>query len=300
MNESTAATNVVRHDAESVAATFPALLVEARRVAQTVSAGLHGRRRAGPGETFWQHRPYAFGDPVSVIDWRQSARIADRLYVRENEWEIAAAVYLWRDPSKSLDFSSSKQTPTKRRRADVLATALSVLLSEAGERIGLLGEERRLFHGRNAPMRLLEALHIGDFEKVNAPPRAAHLQTGASVVLISDFYTDESEIAAAVAKYAGDGANGALLQLCDFAEEEFPFEGRTQFLDPEGADKLIFGETVKLAKKYHSAFAGHRDALRNIAEKAGWTFISHRTDKPPQTALLALYNALADARAWNI
>ncbi|HOP21282.1 MAG TPA: DUF58 domain-containing protein, partial [Amphiplicatus sp.] len=88
-----------RHEAEEAAALFPALMVEADRVAHTVAAGLHGRRRAGPGETFWQHRAYGFGDPVSAIDWRQSARAADRLYVRQNEWEAAAAVWIWRDAS---------------------------------------------------------------------------------------------------------------------------------------------------------------------------------------------------------
>ncbi len=122
MTDNTTAIDI-RRDAEAAAATFPALLVEAERIAQTVAAGLHGRRRAGPGETFWQHRPYSFGDPVSAIDWRQSARVASRLFVRENEWEAAAAVFLWRDPSASLNFASLRNVPLKRRRADILAVA---------------------------------------------------------------------------------------------------------------------------------------------------------------------------------
>ena len=126
------ATVAVRHEAESAAALFPPMLLEAERMAQAVSAGLHGRRRAGPGETFWQHRPYAFGDPVSMIDWRQSARAADRLYVRQNEWEAAAAAYLWRDPSHSLDYSSQKALPTKRYRADTLLAALTVFFVVMG------------------------------------------------------------------------------------------------------------------------------------------------------------------------
>ena len=108
----------IRQRAEEIAAAFPPLLIEAERIAHTVAAGLHGRRRAGPGETFWQHRAYAFGDPVSTIDWRQSARVADRLYVRQNEWDAAAAVWVWRDPSRSLDYASTRGLPTKRRRAD--------------------------------------------------------------------------------------------------------------------------------------------------------------------------------------
>ena len=164
----------VRHEAEKAAAQFPAMLLEAERIAQSVSAGLHGRRRAGPGETFWQHRPYAFGDSVSSIDWRQSARASSRLYVRQNEWEAAAAAYLWRDPSHSLDYASHKDWPTKRRRADILLTALTILLSQAGERIGLLADARRPFQGRTAPERMLEALNLDAFDDANgAPPAAA-------------------------------------------------------------------------------------------------------------------------------
>lgn len=292
-------TVAIRHEAEEAAALFPPLLVEAERIAQTVAAGLHGRRRAGPGETFWQHRPYAFGDPVSAIDWRQSARVADRLYIRQNEWEAAAAVYLWRDPSRSLDFASLKDIPSKRRRADVLAVALSILLSQAGERIGVLGEDRRPFHGRSAPARLLEALRIDSYDDALTAPPPAHLPSGARIAMFSDFFTDIAAVQSSVQSFAAAGAKGALIQICDPAEEDFPFEGRVEFKDVESSDRLIFGETASLSGAYKAKFAAHREALVNLARHAGWTFIAHRTDKPAQTALLSLYTALADARLWT-
>ena len=287
----------IRHDAEAAAATFPALLIEAERIAQTVAAGLHGRRRAGPGETFWQHRPYSFGDAVSSIDWRQSARAPSRLYIRENEWEAAAAVYLWRDPSASLNFASLKSIPHKRRRADVLATALAILLSQAGERIGLLGQDRRPFHGRGAPSRLLEAL-LTEKETASTPP-PAHPPSGARIVMISDFYTDLAAVEASVKTLAAGGASGALVQICDPAEEDFPFRGRVEFRDLESRDRLTFGDTGALADAYKTQFAAHRSALENIARGAGWSFIAHRTDKAAHHALLALFTALGDMRRWK-
>ncbi len=296
MNENTAAIDI-RRDAEAAAATFPALLVEAERIAQTVAAGLHGRRRAGPGETFWQHRPYSFGDPVSAIDWRQSAREASRLYVRENEWEAAAAVFLWRDPSASLDFASLGSIPQKGRRADILAVALSILLSQAGERIGLLGEERRPFHGRGAPARILEALMATD-QTGSAPP-PAHPRPGARVVMFSDFYSDIDAVASSVRTLAAGGATGALVQICDPAEEEFPYRGRVEFRDLESRDRLTFGDTGALAASYKSQFATHRRALETLAQGAGWTFLAHRTDRPAHHALLALFTALGDMRQWT-
>src|SRR5262249_22168003 len=79
--------------------------LEERRVAATVIHGLHGRRRAGPGENFWQYRRFVSGEPASRVDWRRSAR-DDHLYVREQEWEAAHTVWIWPDRSRSMYFAS--------------------------------------------------------------------------------------------------------------------------------------------------------------------------------------------------
>ncbi|GAB4525403.1 MAG: DUF58 domain-containing protein [Amphiplicatus sp.] len=284
----------IRRAAEDAAAAFPALMIDAERVAHAVASGLHGRRRAGPGETFWQHRAYTFGDPVSAIDWRQSARAADRLYVRQNEWEAAAAVWIWRDPTRSLDYACDPNLPTKRRRADVLAVALAILLAQAGERIGLIGARERPFHGRAAPALFLEALTAETFAESGARPPPAKIAAGARIVLLSDFFAEPDETASIVAGYAAEGARGALAQIVDPAEEDFPFIGRAEFEDLESRDRLLFGETGAIAGDYRAHFAAHRRALEDICRRYGWTFIAHRTDRPAQTALLALFMALGD------
>lgn len=290
----------IRHQAEEIAASFPPLLVEAERIAQTVAAGLHGRRRAGPGETFWQHRAYAFGDPVSAIDWRQSARAADRLYVRQNEWDAAAAVWIWRDPSRSLDYASTTQWPTKRRRADILAIALASLLAQAGERTGLFGESGRLFHGRNASARFFEALEADRFDETASAPPPAPIGAHARIVFLSDFFTDLDRIAEAAGRCAALGASGVLMQIVDPAEESFPFKGRTEFADVESRDRLVFGDAASLGDAYRREFAAHRDALKTLARRFQWTFIAHRTDAPANAALLSVFLALADqrGRSW--
>lgn len=290
----------IRSDAEKAAATFPALLVEAERVAASVSAGLHGRRRVGPGDQFFQHRPYAFGDSVAAIDWRQSARAADRLFVRQNEWEAAASVWIWRDASASLDFASSVGLPTKRRRADILATALAILLAEGGERVGLVGARARPFHGRGAPARFLEALEPGaPATGSNAPPDfpiAAH----AKAVFISDFFGAGDAVAAAAARCAGLGAAGIFLQIVDPAEEEFPYDGRTEFIDVEGPARLMFGDARRAARDYRAAFAAHRRDLREKGRRLGWPLLVHRTDAAPEQALFGLVEALGEKRRGKV
>ena len=134
---------------EALAAALPPLLVAAERVAATVSQGVHGRRRVGEGETFWQFRRYQPGDPAQRIDWRQSAK-SDRVYVRENEWEAAQSVWLWRDGSASMRWRVARDRPTKLERADLLLLALAALLVRGGEHVALLGERPAVARPRGA------------------------------------------------------------------------------------------------------------------------------------------------------
>src|SRR5271170_356213 len=111
-------------EGRTLAAAMPRLILEARRVAATIIHGLHGRRRAGPGENFWQYRRFISGEPAARIDWRRSAR-DDNLYVREQEWEAAHTVWIWPDRSPSMIFRSQLATETKLDRALIMALALA-------------------------------------------------------------------------------------------------------------------------------------------------------------------------------
>src|SRR6478672_9860560 len=114
-------------EGRTLAATMPRLILEARRVAATVIHGLHGRRRAGSGENFWQYRRFVSGEAASRVDWRRSAR-DDNLYVREQEWEAAHTVWIWPDRSPSMAFASPLVWETKFDRALIIAFALAEIL----------------------------------------------------------------------------------------------------------------------------------------------------------------------------
>src|ERR1700745_4176512 len=88
-------------EARTLAAGMPRLILEAGSVAATVIHGLHGRRRAGPGENFWQYRRFVSGEPAQNVDWRRAAR-DDHLYVREREWEASHTVWIWPDRSPAM------------------------------------------------------------------------------------------------------------------------------------------------------------------------------------------------------
>lgn len=275
--------------AEELSSLLPPLLVAAERIAATVAHGVHGRRRAGPGETFWQFRRYQPGDPIGAIDWRRSAR-SDPLFVRETEWTAAQGVWLWSDASPSMDYRSRPDLPTKRDRADLLVLALAALLVRGGEKVGLLGDERGPGMGRAVLTRLASSLCKA--AGAHGLPAAAPVPRYAQVVLAGDLFSPLPDIDAAVRALAAHGAAGHILQVLDPAEESLPFEGRIRFagLEGEGETLITRAEDVRVA--YIERLATHRKGLAEIARSVGWHFTVHHTDVPPQSILLTLHGAL--------
>src|SRR4051812_7072312 len=145
------ATERASGEARSLAQAMPRLILEARRIAATVIHGLHGRRRAGPGENFWQYRRFLSGEPARRVDWRRSAR-DEHLYVREQEWEAAHTVWLWPDRSPSMLFRSQLAEDSKLERCLVVAFALAEILVQAGERVGIPGTSWTRWRTRSCTM----------------------------------------------------------------------------------------------------------------------------------------------------
>jgi uncharacterized protein (DUF58 family) len=285
------------HRSLELAGTLPALMVAADRVAATVIQGVHGRRRVGQGDAFWQYRPYRDGDSGSQIDWRQSAR-SRHLFVRETEWEAAASVWLWRDASPSMQYASLKGIDTKALRAELITLALASLLTDAGERIAMLGSGMRPISGRVAVRRIAEALLDETRAARTAPsqPPLVPLPAHGTVVLISDWLDPLDGIEAMIRHYASVGVRGHLVQILDPAEEDLPFAGHVKFegLEAEGQHTIRRVESVRTA--YGARLTAQKEGLQRLTRSADWTVHLHRTDRPPQTVLLSLYLAMADLR----
>ncbi len=279
--------------AEHLASQLPPLLVAAERVAMTVAQGVHGRRRVGQGETFWQFRRYQPGDSAEEIDWRQTAK-TDRVFVRETEWEASETVWLWRDASRSMHWRSSNSLPEKAERADLLTLALAALLIRGGEQVALLGEGMRPAAGRATLARMAEIMsRPGPWTAQRSTPPETPLPRHSQVVLIGDFLSPLADTVAAVRRIAGQGVRGYLLQTLDPAEETLPFTGRTRFEGLENEGEMLIPRVEAVREDYHAALAAHVQGLADLARQVGWTFLGHRTDRPPATALLALFMAMS-------
>ena len=267
---------------------LPALVVAAKDFAATVMYGVHGRRRAGVGETFWQFRPFVWGEETTRIDWRRSAR-DHRVYVREREWEAAHTIWLWMDRSPSMAYVSSLALQSKIDRALTLGLATADLLVRGGERVGLRGLTRALA-SRGIIERFSEAL-VQD-ERAGTPaaelPPADPLPPRTQAILIGDFLAPPAEIAATIQSMASRGAMGHVVMIADPVEETFPFSGHTEFLDVDSTARLRVGEARTFKDDYIKRLAAHRDALRDACRSRGWSFAIHRTDQPASRALLDL------------
>ena len=284
----------MHHRAEQLAADLPPLLVAAERVAATVSMGVHGRRRVGQGETFWQFRRYEFGDSTQLIDWRQSAK-SQPVYVRETEWEAAQSIWLWRDGSPSMAYQSSAGVPAKRERAELLLLALASLLIRGGEHVALLGTGMTPASGRNMLLRLWSMIEaqVRRRETQLSLPAFERVPRYGRIVMIGDFLSPLDEVRRAISAFADHGVNGYLLQILDPAEETLPFSGRVLFDGMENEGNILIGRVETMRDAYRTELADHNEGVKALARSVGWTYAIHHTDRPPEAALLALYLGLS-------
>lgn len=270
------------------ASLVPDLLVEARRLVNTVIAGWHGRRKRGIGENFWQFRPYVEGEAIARIDWRRSAR-DDHTYVRDREWEAAHTVWLWADPSPSMLYKSAGAAVSKDSRALVLALALAELLSRSGERIAWPGLTDP-FTARNGAERL--AGHLAHASALPQKPDLSAVRRFSDLVLVSDFLDPAEETMAWLDVLARRGVRAHLIEVADPAEETFPYAGRTEFSDPETGQKLTAGRAETLAGQYRQLYSARRHELAGWCRRLGWSFTVNHTDRLASEALIKVHMAM--------
>jgi uncharacterized protein (DUF58 family) len=282
---------VRRADGESrtLAASLPRLVLEARRIAASVIHGLHGRRRAGAGESFWQYRRFVSGEPSQNVDWRRSAR-DDHLYVREQEWESAHTVWLWPDRSLSMAFASKQARDSKLERTLIVAFALAELLVAGGERVGIPGLMNPTA-SRSVIDKMAQAMLHDTTARSSLPPSFVPSAL-AEIVVMSDFWSPMNEIRTMLAGLSSSGAHGTLVQIVDPAEETFPYSGRIEFIEPEGGGEITAGRAETWARDYVARVALHRDEIRSHTSKLDWLFSTHTTSRSAAELLLFLHGGM--------
>ncbi|TVP70560.1 MAG: DUF58 domain-containing protein [Rhodobacteraceae bacterium] len=284
----------LRAHAEGLATALPALLAQADQLAASVLPGAHGRKRAGHGDEFWQYRQATSSDWGARIDWRRSGR-ADVLFVRETEWQAAQAVTLWVDQSQAMQFTGDKARAPKAARARLLALALAVVLIKGGERVGLMPDmPARAGRAQLDPLALRLARE-GPRDDYGTPPDT-QLPAHSQVVFLSDFLGDPGHLQLCVGRAADRGIRGAMVQVLDPVEEEFPYQGRSIFESMTGALRHETLRANDLQARYRARLAERKDILAGLARTTGWQLLTHHTDQPASAALMWLWQQLDAGR----
>jgi uncharacterized protein (DUF58 family) len=168
--------------------------------------------------------------------------------------------------------------------------ALAEILARSGERIGCPGVMEPI-SARNAAERLATAL-------MHAPltgglPEVGMIRGWSDLVLIGDFLDEAPAIMERISPLARRGLRGHVVEVADPAEELFPYNGRTEFTDPETGSRLVSGRAENVRDAYTNAYLARRSALGQSLRHLGWTFVTHRTDHLASEALVAVHMYLS-------
>lgn len=278
-------------EAERLAETLPALILAAEHLANAYDLGVHGRRRTGTGEDFWQFKQYGPDDATSKIDWRQSAK-REHLFIRQKEQETSESVWFWSDRSVTMTYSSKPQIGTKLYRANVMTLALALLLTKGGEKFGLLGLSEKAVTGQTAFNSFAADFGKGQEIRLETLSKSIKLPQKATIVLISDFLTPLGHLKVSLQAFVDMGCNGIILHIADPAEVDLPFSGRTRFEGMGGEESLTFGRVEALKADYQDVFREHKRKISNLATNLSWEYVFHRTDESASDVLGQIYAAL--------
>jgi uncharacterized protein (DUF58 family) len=130
-------------------------------------------------------------------------------------------------------------------------------------------------------------------ERQSLPPGFAPAPMS-EVVLLSDFWSPIPDFRRTLAQLSGAHARIHVIQVVDPAEETFPYSGRVEFLEPEGAGSVTAGRAETWRADYLEKLTAHRAAMREEAQRVQASFIIHRTDRPASELVLALHARMGE------
>lgn len=191
-------------------------------------------------------------------------------------------------------YQSNLASVSKESRALVIVLALAEILSRSGERIAYpqvfaptssrLGAERL-------------AASLFSVEALSPSPDLNAVSRHSECVYVSDFLDPVEDIKEKLDPLASRNVRVHLVEVTDPAEENFPYFGRTEFVDPETGSKLTAGRADTLAAGYRQLYVARREELTRFAKARGWSYVTTKTDGLASGALVQLFGTLSSGLA---
>jgi uncharacterized protein (DUF58 family) len=271
---------------------------------RTVSAGLAGERRShrrGASPEFSDFKMYTPGDDYRRIDWNTYARL-DQLFVRESETTTEFDVHILVDVSRSMDWRSDGELPTKLEYALRVAGAFGYLSLWHFDRTTVTPFGAALapafgpVQGRAniVPLlRFLEGVRTEETTDVAAvlsayvrPRRRAGV-----LVLLSDLLAGEpADLLSPLRDARGRGWQVTLIQVSDPAEENparlDAGDAVLELIDQESHLRQRVRPTARVHAAYQEARAAWQDGIAEVCAATSVAHVAARTDEPIETALM--------------
>ncbi|HYI24997.1 MAG TPA: DUF58 domain-containing protein [Thermomicrobiales bacterium] len=292
---------------DDVLARLRRVVLHSRRLSTSGLSGEHRSRRKGPSPEFADFKAYTIGEDFRRIDWNAYARL-DALYIRESEITTEFDVHILLDVSRSMDWSSDPDQPTKLRYALQLAGAFGYLALWHFDRLSITpigSNAQRRFgpaQGRSNVRSMLAWLeHIRprqEADLVDAMSRLVFERRRPGVLLaISDFLSDDLDrLEPAMRTAVSRGWDIALVQVEDPAEVDpallEALSGTTQVVDLENRNRMpVRGDASALAS-YREKRGEWRDDLGRLGAGIRTLHIPLSTTQPVDQSLIQLLRSV--------
>jgi len=220
--------------------------LRARLIVEGFISGLHRSPYHGFSVEFSDYRPYMPGDEIRHIDWKAYGK-TDRFYIKQFEEETNVKAYILLDISASMSYSSDKIS--KLEYASYLAAALSYLMIEQRDAVGLISFDEKIqnyLSPRSVRSYLTQILSVLETVKPTQKTNiATTLHTLAErihrrglIILLSDLLDEPAQVLSGLKHFRHRGHDVIVFQILDPREVDFDFKRNAMFRDLETGDKM--------------------------------------------------------------
>lgn len=259
----------------------------ARTVVDGVMSGMHRSTHKGGCCEFDEHRLYAQGDDLRLIDWRLFAR-RDRHYVKQFEDETNLHAWLVVDTSGSMQFGA--RTMSKFDYARMAAACLARLLLKQRDSIGMMLDAagRRLTipprPQANHFLSIVEMLQNSSAEGATSlvellQELAGRLKRRSLVVVFSDCFCDVPKLKHALHQLRLRGHDVLVLQVLAPEEISFDFRMPALFEDLESRGVRLDIHPGAVRRHYVQRFEAFMKELHASMVEIDCDFVTLSTDR---------------------
>lgn len=275
-------------------ASLQGLELRARLIVEGYVSGVHRSPYHGFSIEFAEHREYVPGDDLRYVDWKVFGK-TDKIYLKQYEEETNLVSYMLLDTSESMRYRSEAAALTKLEYAQCVAGALSYLVLQQQDSVGLVTfdrEIRALVRASSNPSHLKQLLHVMD---ESVPERktatgpifhdlAERLKKRGIVLILSDLFDDVPSMMAGLKHFRHRRHEVILFHVLDPAELDFPFQQVTLF---KGLEQLpdVLTEPRALRKAYLREFGAFLREVKQGCRAHRIDYFQMRTDQPLDVAL---------------